>query len=162
VLNAFLTILASNFQNFERFAIPCALDRRTSKPEGEEAMQQAEVPATVLMVEDEVLISHLVADWLGERGFAVHEVTTADEALRYIDEGGPVDVLFTDINLPGSMNGTELAVKVRERRPELPIVYASGRYSHSGAADLVPRSVFVGKPYDPADVCTLLQRMTAQ
>ena len=57
--------------------------------------------STVLLVEDEVLISHLVADWLAERGFAVHEAATGDEALDYIDAGGEVDVLFTDVNLPG-------------------------------------------------------------
>jgi len=124
-------------------------------------MPQVAAAATVLMVEDEVLISHLVADWLDERGFAVHEVTNAEAALRYIDDGGAVDVLFTDVNLPGDMNGAELAVKVRERRPELPIVYASGRYSCSGLGGLVPRSIFVPKPYDPADICTLLERLTA-
>jgi len=124
-------------------------------------MQHAAAPATVLLVEDEVLISHLVADWLGEHGFAVHEVADADAALRYIDDGGAVDVLFTDINLPGSMNGTELAVKVRERRPELPVVYTSGRYSHLGCDRLVPHSVFVTKPYDPDDICSLLRQLAA-
>jgi len=124
-------------------------------------MPQATVPATVLMVEDEVLISRLVADALCEHGFVVHEAADADAALRYIDEGGVLDVLFTDINLPGLMNGKDLAVKVRERRPELPVVYTSGRHSHSGSNRLVPRSVFVAKPYDPDDICLLLRRLTA-
>lgn len=121
----------------------------------------ATVP-TVLLVEDEVLISHLVADWLSERGFAVHEVATSDEALDYVDSGGEVDVMFTDVNLPGSMSGAQLAERVRKIRPELPIVYASGRYGPAEIAPLVPRSVFVEKPYDPAAVCMLLQRLTAQ
>ena len=124
-------------------------------------MQHGAATATVLMVEDEVLISHLVADWLGEHGFAVHEVGNADAALRYIDAGGAVDVLFTDIDLPGRMNGTELAVKVRKRQPELPVVYTSGRHSYLGCGRLVPRSVFVPKPYAPDDVCALLARLTA-
>lgn len=124
-------------------------------------MGRAATALTVLLVEDEVLISHLVADWLAERGFAVHEVTTGDEALEYIGEGGAVDVLFTDVNLPGSMNGAQLAAHVRALRPELPIVYASGRYRAGEIAPLVPRSVFVAKPYDPAAVCTLLARLTA-
>lgn len=115
---------------------------------------------TVLLVEDEVLISKLVADWLCERGFAVHEVTTGDAALDYVGSGGDVDVMFTDVNLPGSLNGAQLAARVREMRPELPIVYASGRYSSAEIAPLVPRSVFVQKPYDPAAVCTLLERLT--
>lgn len=117
-------------------------------------------PISVLLVEDEVLISHLVADWLSESGFDVHEVTTGDEALAYIGAGKPVDVLFTDINLPGRIDGTELAARARALRPELPIVYASGRYSSGDIGPLVPRSLFVAKPYDPRAICTLLARLT--
>jgi two-component system, response regulator PdtaR len=123
-------------------------------------MARAALP-TVLLVEDEVLISHLVASTLSEHGFVVHETTTADEALRYIQSGGEVDVLFTDVNLPGSMNGAELAVQARQLRPDLPIVYASGRYQPTDIGTLVPRSVFVSKPYNPDDVGTLLERLTA-
>ncbi len=87
-------------------------------------------------------------------------MTTADEALRYIDSGANIDVLFTDVNLPGGMDGAELATRARERRPEMPIVYASGRFKLSEIAPLVPRSLFMSKPYDPADVCALLTRLT--
>jgi CheY-like chemotaxis protein len=113
-----------------------------------------------LVVEDEVLISNLVADVLSASGFVVHEVTTADEALRYIDSGADIDVLFTDINLPGDMDGAELAARARELRPEMPIVYASGRFKLSEISPLVSRSLFMAKPYDPADVCALLTRLT--
>lgn len=123
-------------------------------------MARAAAP-TVLLVEDEVLISNLVADWLAERGFTVHEVTTADAALRYIDDGGAADVLFTDVNLPGSIDGAELARRARARRPDLPIVYASGRCSYADLGEVVPRSVFVRKPYDPTELYKLLRRMTA-
>ena len=117
-------------------------------------------PVSVLVVEDEVLISNLVADALSASGFLVYEVTTADEALEYIDSGAAIDVLFTDINLPGGMNGAELATRARQMRPEMPIVYASGRYKLSEIAPLVPRSLFMAKPYDPNDVCALLTRLT--
>ena len=123
-------------------------------------MGESMTPISVLLVEDEVLISNLVADCLTASGFAVHEVTTADEALRYIDSGANIDVLFTDVNLPGGMNGAELATRARERRPEMPIVYASGRFKLADIAPLVPRSLFMSKPYDPADVCALLARLT--
>jgi len=118
--------------------------------------------ATVLLVEDELLISHLVAESLSEHGFVVHESTTANEALNYLTSGAEVDILFTDINLPGGMDGRELALKARQLRPDLPIVYASGRYQPADIGALVPRSVFVSKPYDPEDVGTLLTRMTEQ
>jgi two-component system, response regulator PdtaR len=124
-------------------------------------MARAALPPTVLIVEDETLISHLVADWLNERGFAVHEAASSDAALSYIDHGGPVDVMFTDVNLPGSMSGAQLADRVRAMRPELPIVYTSGRVNADDIAPLVSRSVFVPKPYNPADVCSLLERLTA-
>jgi CheY-like chemotaxis protein len=117
-------------------------------------------PKTVLLVEDEVLISNLVAEALSERGFTVHEVTTADAALRYIDSGAALDVLFTDINVPGRMNGAELAERARKLRPDLPIVYASGRYLATDIGALVPRSIFVPKPYDLTDVGQLLTRLT--
>ncbi|MDO8878466.1 MAG: response regulator [Pseudolabrys sp.] len=121
----------------------------------------AAAPISVLLVEDEELISHLVAGELSEYGFAVYKAANADEALRYINAGGEVDVLFTDVNLPGGIDGTELAIRVRDMRPELPIVYASGRYSASGLGRMVPRSVFVPKPYRPKELCTLLSRLTA-
>ena len=123
-------------------------------------MGRGTAPISVLVVEDEVLISNLVADVLSASGFVVHEVTTADEALQYINSGAEIDVLFTDINLPGSMNGAELAARARELRPEMPIVYASGRFKLSEIAPLVPRSLFMAKPYDPNDVCALLTRLT--
>ncbi len=123
-------------------------------------MGRAAASVSVLLVEDEVLISKLVAEELSEHGFTVHEVTTASEALRYINGGGDVDVLFTDINLPGGIDGTELAIRVRAMRPELPIVYASGRYGAGGLGRMVSRSVFLPKPYRPTEVCTLLARLT--
>ena len=123
-------------------------------------MGRGAAPVSVLVVEDEVLISNLVADALSASGFLVHEVTTADEALEYIDSGAAIDALFTDVNLPGGMNGAELAARAREIRPEMPIVYASGRYKLSEIAPLVPRSLFMAKPYDPSDVCAILSRLT--
>jgi CheY-like chemotaxis protein len=116
---------------------------------------------SVLVVEDELLISTLVAEVLGENGFAVHAVAEGEAALRYLESGADVDILFTDINLVGSVDGSMLARQVRAQRPEMPIVYCSGRYSPSALAPPVPRSVFVRKPYDPAELCRLLARLTA-
>jgi CheY-like chemotaxis protein len=124
-------------------------------------MGQNGAPISVLVVEDEIPISNLVADCLVASGFAVHEVTTAAEALRYIDSGADVDVLFTDVKLPGGMDGAQLATRARELRPDMPIIYASGRFQLSDIAPLVPRSLFMAKPYDPADVCALLTRLTS-
>ena len=114
---------------------------------------------SVLLVEDEALISMLVSDWLVELGFEVHEARTADEALDYIGAGGAVDVLFTDINLPGSMTGAELARKARALLPELPVVYASGRYRGDDLGGLVPHSAFMPKPYDQRKLRHVLEQI---
>jgi CheY-like chemotaxis protein len=116
---------------------------------------------SVLLVEDEILISEIIAEVLSESGFAVHTVEGGEEALRYIESGADVDVLFTDINLAGRMDGSMLAREVRAQRPELPIVYCSGRYSSSALTPPVSRSIFMKKPYDPADLCRLLERLTS-
>jgi CheY-like chemotaxis protein len=115
----------------------------------------------VLIVEDEVLISELVTEVLSENGFDVHAVTNGEMALNYLDSGPEVDVLFTDINIEGRMDGSMLAKEARERRPDLPIVYCSGRYSPSAMGPLMSRSIFVKKPYNLSDLCTLLNRLTA-
>jgi CheY-like chemotaxis protein len=124
-------------------------------------MGSAATQPTVLLVEDEALISRLVAGWLSESGFAVHAAATGDEALQYIGGGGEVDVLFTDVNLPGGIDGAELARRVRKMRPDLPVIYASGRYGSREFGPVVPHSAFVAKPYDQADVRALLERLTA-
>jgi len=114
---------------------------------------------SVLLVEDEALISMLVSDWLSELGCTVHEARTATEALDYLGGGGAVDVLFTDINLPGGMTGAELAQKARALRPELPVVYASGRYCGDDLDGLVPHSAFVPKPFDQRKLRHVLEQI---
>jgi DNA-binding response OmpR family regulator len=109
----------------------------------------------VLLVEDEFLISEWVAQALSEQGFAVQAVGNAADALRALS-AEPVDVLFTDINLPGDMDGAALARRAREMQPRLPVVYASARSNVLKPDDRVPGSTFVPKPYEPAFVGRLL------
>ncbi len=112
-------------------------------------------PIRVLLVEDELLISEWVAESLEEQGFAVHTVMNAIDALRHLD-AEPVDVLFTDVNLPGGVDGTVLARRARALRPGLPVVYASGRVNMLDPQVCVPGSTFVSKPYVPALVGRVL------
>jgi CheY-like chemotaxis protein len=112
-------------------------------------------PIHVLLVEDELLISELVAESLIDQGFSVHAVSNAADALRHL-ASAPVDILFTDVNLAGDMDGTTLAQCARELQPGLPVVYASGRSGALDAALRVPGSIFVAKPYVPAVVGRLL------
>jgi CheY-like chemotaxis protein len=118
-------------------------------------------PATVLLVEDEALISEMISDALLEYGFQVHAVGNAGDALRYLRTGSRVDVLFTDINLPGDMDGTVLAEHARTMRPDLPIVFASGRWHLLENLRAVPRTACLAKPYNPVHACSVVEELVA-
>ena len=105
------------------------------------------LPMTVLIVEDEALISAMVSDVLLDRGYCVEVVSNADDALRYMTSGRPVDVLFTDINIAGDVDGTVLAEHARGLRPDLPIVFASGRLQTLEDLRAVPGAACLPKPY---------------
>jgi CheY-like chemotaxis protein len=109
----------------------------------------------VLFVEDEFLISEWVSQSLSEQGFDVQTVTNAADALAHL-VALPVDVLFTDINLPGGMDGAALARRAREMQPRLPVVYASARAMLLKQHARVPGSIVVPKPYEPVLVGRLL------
>lgn len=118
-------------------------------------------PASVLLVEDEPLISDIAAEALQEQGFEVAAVPNASDALRRLQAGPPVDILFTDINLPGGMDGATLARRARELRPDLPVIYTSGRRSAMDRLHPVEGAMFVPKPYDPFAVGRLLEHLVA-
>jgi len=81
---------------------------------------------TILVVEDEPLIRCDMAQMLNELGVAVLEAASADEAWDFLARGEKVDLVFSDICTPGSMNGAELAGKIKENYPNLAIVLTSG------------------------------------
>jgi DNA-binding NtrC family response regulator len=118
-----------------------------------------ELARRVLVVEDDALICLDTADALEQQGFVVHTALSAEVALRGLREGLGVDILFTDINLPGAMDGTALARAARELLPELIVAYTSGAVQAVGNA--VAGSAFVPKPYDPERVGRMLGAMRA-
>ena len=100
-----------------RGALRCPGARDWARGEG--AMGEMGSHASrVLVVEDEFLISDMVAEVLAEHGFEVHVAANAKDALQHLTCGAPCDVLFTDINLPGGVDGATLAQLARELRPE--------------------------------------------
>jgi CheY-like chemotaxis protein len=109
----------------------------------------------VLFVEDEFFIREWIAQSLSEQGFAVDSVTNAVDALLRIARA-PIDVLLTDINLPGGMDGTALARRARELQPNLAVIYASARAATLQQEARVPGSVLLPKPYEPAVVGRLV------
>jgi CheY-like chemotaxis protein len=114
---------------------------------------------TVLVVEDEALIRMLAADSLADNGFTVLEAGDAAEALRILEEHDEVDVLFTDVNMPGPMDGLALAGLVHDRSPDLGLVITSGR----GTPDLErlpPTSIYLAKPYRPQQLAAAVDKQT--
>lgn len=101
---------------------------------------------TILVVEDETLIRIIAADVLEASGFTVLEACNAAEALTLLKNHDEVAVLFTDINMPGEMDGLALARRVSRDRPEIKVVITSGRqWLDSGS--LPDAGVFLPKPY---------------
>jgi len=121
---------------------------------------QAQQPR-VLLVEDEFLLCDMIAEALSEHGFEVYAVANAKDALRHLTCGSPCDILLTDINLQGDIDGTTLARLARELRPDLPVVYASGSYTRLEELDAVPGAIFVAKPYNPDKLCEMLCGMAS-
>jgi CheY-like chemotaxis protein len=119
-----------------------------------------DVHPRVLLVEDEFLLCDMMCEVLAEHGFEVHAVANAKDALRHLTCGSPCDILLTDINLPGSINGAALAQLARELRPKLPVVYASGSYKRLEELNAVTGALFVAKPYNPDKLCEMLSEMT--
>jgi CheY-like chemotaxis protein len=111
----------------------------------------------VLVVEDEALICVDTADALERQGFKVDTALSGEEALRRLRNGLPIDILFTDMNLAGVMDGATLARLARDLLPALVVVYTSG--SMNAVPQGVPGSAFVPKPYSPDRVGALLSRM---
>ncbi|MBV8897741.1 MAG: response regulator [Acidobacteriaceae bacterium] len=100
----------------------------------------------VLIVEDEFLIRMDTASFLESAGFVVYEAEHADEAIRCLEAHDEIRLIFTDVNMPGSMDGLALAHYVRGRWPPVKIIVTSG-FLKAKADHLPDGALFVEKPY---------------
>jgi DNA-binding response OmpR family regulator len=133
-----------------------------------EAIERA---PTVLLVEDEVLIRLALADYLQECGFTVFDVGCAAEALSVLEASEfLIDVVLTDVRMPGEMDGLDLVRWLRCNRPELPVLITTGDKSKAEAArDLCEKNAIIEKPHNPdlvvsrirAAVCAAKERPAA-
>jgi CheY-like chemotaxis protein len=108
---------------------------------------------TILVVEDEVLVRLWVTDELRGNGFTVLEATNGDEALQVLNSSEEVDLVFTDIRMPGRRDGVALAQWLRKERPGLKVIIASSNLGASGA------DVFVAKPYSVPTVVQIIREL---
>jgi CheY-like chemotaxis protein len=111
----------------------------------------------VLFVEDDPLVREAVVRGLEDAGFDVLSTDSGDKALAMIEAGLDTDVVFSDIVMPGQVSGIDLAGFLRERRPGLPVVLATG-YTDQRAA--VPGVQVLAKPYEIAELVVLLAGLT--
>jgi len=103
----------------------------------------------VLIAEDELLIRFALSDCLAERGLRVFEASSATEAIDVLEAEPEIELVFTDIRMPGVMNGIDLANWVHAHRPGLAVVLTSGDARKAElAAKINPEEPFIAKPYD--------------
>src|SRR3981189_1052240 len=113
----------------------------------------------VLIVEDEFLFRMDAVDMIAAAGFEVVEAGNADQAIEVLESRRDITVVFTDIQMPGSMDGLKLARAVRGRWPPIKIVATSGRLDVS-ETDLPEGGRFLEKPYSPGEVMVVWRELT--
>jgi CheY-like chemotaxis protein len=110
----------------------------------------------ILLVEDDVLVRFSTAELLRSEGYIVLEAVSASEALELLATGHPLDLVLSDVRMPGGMDGVSLTYAMKSVRPFLPIVLVSSHLSpntsHAGDG-------FLAKPYSPDDLFKLVQEM---
>lgn len=115
---------------------------------------------TVLLVEDEVLIRLMIADELRNQSIHVLEASNAGEALTVLESSLPVHLLFTDIRMPGQMDGIALARLAHARFPRLKVIITSSRQPEEPIRELA--DAFLPKPYDLGKVIEQVEKLLAQ
>jgi CheY-like chemotaxis protein len=104
-------------------------------------------PAVILVVEDDPFLRIVAFDMIEKAGFAAIEAEDADEALSILEQRADIRIVFTDIDMPGSMDGMKLAACVRDRWPPIRIILTSG-HRRPEMDDLPSGSLFFPKPYN--------------
>jgi CheY-like chemotaxis protein len=120
-------------------------------------MSRNTLPA-VLIVEDETLIRMDAVDMIMDAGFKTYEADSADQAILLMKQHADIGILFTDIEMPGSMDGLKLAAYVRDRWPPVVIIIASGA-TGIDAKTFPEGASFFPKPYSTSQIISSLQEI---
>lgn len=127
------------------------------------AVQPEDLRASVLLVEDEVLVLDLIAETLIESGFDVRTAASLGEATGVLDaQVDAIQAVITDINLGAGKRGWDVARQARELNPEIPIIYMTGDSGHEWPIHRVPKSVLLTKPFAPAQVVVAVSHLLNQ
>lgn len=130
-------------------------------PEDTNVMAQAQDSGTVLLIEDDLSLAELTSALLEHAGYTVKVAHSAAAALNMLKRGSHIDAVFSDIVMPGGMNGFQLARTLRKEFPDVPVLLTTG---FSGAADVAQiRGIeIIAKPYDPDKVTSQLAKLIAE
>jgi len=121
---------------------------------------QRESGPVVLIVEDDCLQRLYAASIVEEAGFQVVEAENATEAISILEARKDIRVVFTDIEMPGSIDGIKLARAIRDRWPPIELILTSGKHRLEG--DAIPaRGQFLSKPYDPGVLIAVINALAA-
>ena len=115
----------------------------------------------ILIVEDEVIIRSVVSEHLRDSGFTVIEAANADEAVAVLSSQTTIDLVFSDITMPGQMDGIELARWIGERRGEIPVLMTSGAAAIADSPSSFVNLPFVRKPYLLEEIEDQIRRLLA-
>lgn len=114
-----------------------------------------DISRVVLVVEDEWLIRMVLVDVLRERGRCVVEAANGTEAIEFIQSGAALDLIFTDVRMPGSVDGLELLAFARRTIPTVPVIVSSGHLDPASALQ-AGAVAFLSKPYQLEEVAALI------
>ncbi|WP_439477478.1 response regulator [Brevundimonas sp.] len=127
--------------------------RLTDMPETPPSADEPAVAATILMVEDNAEVRVMGETLLADAGFVVHTAGDAAEALAMMEAGLVFDLLFTDIVMPGDLDGVGLSVEVARLRPGTPVLLTTGWADRArDHADQRPKLDLIAKPYRQTDL----------
>jgi CheY-like chemotaxis protein len=114
----------------------------------------------ILVVENDHLLQSLVEETLSDGGFDITVTASAEEALALLQgQKNKYRALVTDINLPGKLDGWEVAQHAREIEPDFPVVYMSGPAAADWTSKGVPNSIMLAKPFAPAQLLTAVSNL---
>jgi CheY-like chemotaxis protein len=121
-------------------------------------LDRSSLPAVILVVEDEMLLRMRVVDMVEDAGYTSVEAVDADQAVAILESRSDIALLFTDIQMPGAMDGLALAHSVHKRWPPIKIILVSGQLQLS-SGDIPPDSRFFGKPLKAGEMIAEMRDM---
>jgi CheY-like chemotaxis protein len=111
---------------------------------------------SILVVEDEVLIRLLMAEALRDEGYQIVEAATADEGMAVLQSGQAIDLIITDVRMPGQIDGLQLAAQAKRYDPNRPVIIVSG---HLTAQDVSRVDAFIPKPYTYVHLLSVVNQL---